>query len=157
MQVNKFKFPKLAKLAAQHEKKCDKFMMEQAKFFHEYARLLCQRIRHFIPQFEGCELAMRHLYLEPRDLMLTVIDPDGKEEQERLSNILDGGYLDEDTSNKWKVNLPPSCQDAMRELDELANYIDDNYSMVAELSVKLPRRTATKSLTLYKNSDRTLI
>lgn len=139
MTINKHRFPRLAKLADKHEKKCEEFMLQQAAFFHPHAVALCEKIRKGIPEFEGCELAMRHLYLNPMDLQIPVVSPDGEETTERLTNLLDGGYLDDDGSNSWKVKLPKATQDAMRELDELANYIDDNYSMVAELSVTLAK------------------
>ena len=53
---------------------------------------------------------------------------------ERLQNVWDYiRYPRED----WTLNLPQDTVDALTELDELANYIDDNYSNVAELCVRL--------------------
>lgn len=130
-------FPRLAKMAARQEKRIERFQTESAKMFHPYAVELCKRIKRDIPEFEGCELAMRHLYLEPRDLQIKVVSPEGEEQTERLANIIDGGYADEEGRGvcHWKLVLPERCKQAMRELDELSNYIDDNYSNVNELYV----------------------
>ncbi len=133
------KYPKLSRLVAQHEKNIDRFQQEATAFFHPYAVALCRRIQKGIPEFEGCQLAMRMLFLEPRDLPITVVDPDGVQEKERLANIIDGGYLDENGRGvcEWKAILPEDTQEAMRELDALSDYIDDNYSMVGDLHVIL--------------------
>jgi len=138
------KWPALKKLVARHEKRKEKFMDEAAELFHPHAVQLCRVIKEGIPEFTGCQLAMRHLYLEPRDLMVEVGDVIGEERiKVRLANIIDGGYLSDDDHKCWNVTLPERVQKAMRELDDMANYIDDNYSMVSGLYVDL---TAKKPL-----------
>lgn len=139
MEISK-KYPTLAKLVARQEKRIEKFQAESSKVFHPHAVTLCRRIKKGIPEFEGCTLAMRYLYLEPKDLKcveVTKVGEDGQEDvvhTERLDNILDYIRFSRDG---WTVNLPQDTIDALAELDELANYIDDNYSNVSELYVKL--------------------
>ena len=140
MTINPKQYPKLASLVAKHEKNVDAFQAKATAFFHPYAVEICRRIQRDIPEFEGCELAMRMLFLEPRDLPITVVTDDtGEQTKERLANIIDGGYVDNEGRGvcHWHTLLPERCQQAMRELDQLSDYIDDNYSMVGDLHVTL--------------------
>lgn len=126
-------YPVFHKLARQHEARLQKFQRDAEGFFHPYVVKLCERIKKGIPQFEGCLLAMRHLYLEPRKLGISITDPEGETGDELLGNIL--LYLPE--RNNWKVNLPEDTKQALIELDTVANYIDDNYSMVAGMQARV--------------------
>jgi hypothetical protein len=140
MNIDPKQYPKLARLVDKHEKNIDAFQAQATAFFHPYAVALCRRIQQDIPEFEGCQLAMRMLFLEPRDLPITVVTGDtGEKTDERLANIIDGGYIDNEGKGvcHWHTLLPERCQQAMRELDALSNYIDDNYSMVGDLEVTL--------------------
>jgi hypothetical protein len=141
MTISKL-YKTLNKLATRHEKRIEKFQVEASKFFHPHAVTLCRRIQKGIPEFTGCMLAMRHLYLEPRDLLIPIIDScDGEVCHSRLNDLLEytntnGAF----NTGNWKVQLPEDTLAALEELDELANYIDDTYSMVSELHVKLDKR-----------------
>lgn len=126
------KYPTLKRLVARHEKRKEAFETEASKLFHPHALTLCRRIKKGIPEFEGCQLAMRELFLEPSDLEIPITGPDGPT-TERLGNILD--YFRYERS-EWVVNLPQDVINALLELDALADYIDDNYSMVSELVVQ---------------------
>ena len=127
-------YAKLNRLVEQHEKRVEAFQLKAEKFFHPHAVSLCKRIKKGIPGFERAYLAMRRLWLVPLDLPITVINrEDNKPHQERISNVL--SYLDEDGS--YRLGLPEDTIEALRELDELADYIDDNYSMVNGLDVTL--------------------
>ena len=128
-------YPVLQRLANQHEKRIDKFQAEASKFFHPHAVKLCRRIQKGIPEFTGCQLAMRMLFLYPADLRIPVVNYNGEDTTERLGNIMDYVTI----KDGWTVKLPARTIEALVELDKLADYIDDNYSMVSELVVDLPK------------------
>ena len=131
------KATKLKRLDAKHTKNVERFQTAASAMFHPYAVELCKKIKKGIPEFEGCQLAMRLLFLEPRNLMIPVKDkggmPDDELHQERLQNIMD--FFPFYESSMWQVLLPAATLQALEDLDELANYIDDNYSNVSELCV----------------------
>ena len=127
------RFPTLQKLANRQEKRIEKFQDESSELFHSHAVTLCRRIQKGIPEFTGCHLDMRELYLEPMDIQIPIRDNrDGEEGSDRLQNILE--YVND---LNYSVLLPQRTPDALKELDVLANYIDDNYSNVGELRVDL--------------------
>ena len=126
------KFGTLCKIAARHEKRVEKFQEAAQKLFHPRATILCNHIKKGIPEFRGCQLAMRHLYLYPTELQIKFIDQYGENGTDRLGNIME--YLER---KDYTVRLNKQTCDALIELNELANYIDDNYSMVAGLYVNL--------------------
>lgn len=138
MGMNK-RATKLERLIAKQDKRIEKFQTESTAMFHPYAVELCKKIKKGIPEFEGCQLGMRKLFLEPLNLMIPykhVVQEDGIEAEdgsERLQNLLDY-YLDE-WNKEWKFQLSAATLQALVDLDELANYIDDNYSNVNELCV----------------------
>ena len=124
---------KLKRLIAKQDKRIERFQAESSALFHPYAVELCKRIKRGIPEFEGCQLAMRRLYLEPKDLPIPVVH-NGEKDSERLQNVLGYHYSDW-WDEEWQFQLSARTLQALVDLDELADYIDDNYSNVGELCV----------------------
>ena len=131
------KAPQLKRLVDKHEKRVERFQTQAAAMFHPYALKLCKRIKKGIPEFEGCQLAMRLLFLEPRGLMIPLKDsgglPDDELHKDIFRNVFD--YHPFNEASMWQVQLPADTLKALADLDELANFIDDNYSNVSELCV----------------------
>jgi hypothetical protein len=120
----------LRRLINAHDKRVEKFQNAEMAAFHPYAVKLCRRIKRGIPEFEGCQLAMRRLYLEPSDLKI-LYTKDGEFLSESLGNLINDVL-------SWygaEAHLPQDTINALLSLDELANFIDNNYSNVTELSV----------------------
>ena len=136
--MNFDKWPTIKRLIARHEKRVEKFQAEETKLFHPHAVTLCRRIQKGIPEFTGCQLAMRMLFLEPRDLQIPIFSVDDPDEpcSDRLQNILD--YLRYERTN-YRIKLPDDTLNALAELDALSNFIDSNYSNVSELHVDLTK------------------
>ena len=89
MTINPKQFPQLARLVDQHEKNIEAFQAQATAFFHPYAVKLCRRIQRGIPEFEECQLAMRELYLEPRNHPVSItFKEDGETGDERLQNMV---------------------------------------------------------------------
>jgi hypothetical protein len=128
------RFPKLAKIVNAHEKRRDKFQEAASKPFNERAEVLVKVIQKYIPEFRGCCLAMRRLYLYPLDLQIPMMRKDDSERfTERLGNILD--YLDD---GRYVIEVPDRVIEAWDELNEMSNYVDDNYSMVSGMEAGDP-------------------
>ena len=131
MGMNK-RATKLERLIAKQDKRIEKFQTESTAMFHPYAVELCKKIKKGIPEFEGCQLAMRKLFLEPMELPISHIH-NGESGNERLQNILD--YHLDGWNPEWQFQLSAATLKALVDLDDLANYIDDNYSNVGNLCV----------------------
>lgn len=141
MNISK-RFKTLQKLIDRHEKRIEEFQREAELFFHPHAVMLCRRIKKGIDEFQGCQLGMRRLFLEPRDLKIPITNKDGDKSTIRLALLTDEGYLD-DTGcgmDEWKPDISEDTKEALRELHEMSNYIDGNYSMVAGLYVDLTKK-----------------
>jgi hypothetical protein len=133
MEIPK-RFKSLQLIANRHEKRVARFCDDASLEFNQRANELVRRIQKYVPEFRGCQLAMRRLYLYPMNLQIpiTCIE-DGEKGTERLGNLLD--YLDDE---RYSIDINERAIEAFRELDAMADYIDDNYSMVSGMEAGDP-------------------